>query len=53
MFTVEFFTAPSGNSFELILRPVSSSQFVGEARLTGVIDGQTCSNTVPTTVTRN
>ncbi len=47
------FTLANGNSLQFIIRPVSSTQFTGEALLTGVISGRTCSNTVPLSITRN
>jgi len=47
------FTLSNGSSLQFILHPVSPTQFSGDAMLTGVVDGHTCSNTVPLTITRN
>ena len=47
------FTLSNGNSLQFFLRPVSATYFTGEGMLTGVVEGHTCSNTVPLTATRN
>lgn len=47
------FTLSNGHSLQMTISPVSSTMFTGQAMLTGVVDGHTCSNTVGVTVTRN
>jgi hypothetical protein len=47
------FTLSNGNALQFLIRPVSPTQFSGEALLTGQVEGHTCSNTVPLTITRN
>jgi hypothetical protein len=47
------YTLSNGNSFQLMLTPVSSTLLTGQAILTGQVDGRTCSNTVAVTVTKN
>lgn len=47
------YTLPNGNSLQFLLRPVSTTHLSGEAIVTGVVEGHTCSNSVQVNVTKN
>ncbi|MBZ0299034.1 MAG: hypothetical protein K8J31_04800 [Anaerolineae bacterium] len=47
------FTLANGNALQFTIRPVSSTLFTGQAQLTGVVEGHTCSNTIDLTISRN